>query len=141
VVIVPGGTEAVAPVFAQQDSMLRRMVADMDRLMSMPMPDPQQMIRSVMSGMPPGSGVVTTFFSNGSQTCSQTITYGSAANGGPPVVRVSSSGNGCGVVRPSGPISVARPAPAPQPVTPPHEKLWTIGYPPHAVPVHVPPRT
>jgi hypothetical protein len=149
VVVVPASRPMaadfpVARVFARQDAMMQRMMADMDTLMAMPLPDPQQMIRSVMSGMPQvpaGSGVVTTFFSNGSQTCSQTITYGSAANGGQPVVKVSSSGNGCGVVRPSGPISVAQPAPAPKPVTPPHERLWTIGYPPHAVPVHVPPRT
>jgi hypothetical protein len=151
VVIVPGGMEAVAmpfaPVFAQQDSMLRRMVADMDRLMSMPMPDPQQMIRSVMDGMPsaaPGSSVVVTSVSTGNGTCSQTITYSYPGNGAAPVTRVSQSGNACGTVTSSAPIGVTQtlPAPAaPQKVAPRHDRLWSVGYPPHPVSTGTPPRT
>jgi hypothetical protein len=150
VVIVPGA-EAVsmpfAPVFAQQDSMMRRMIADMDQLMSMPMPDPQQMIRSVMSGMPqvaPGSSVVVTSVSTGNGTCSQTITYSYPGNGAAPVTKVSQSGNACGALGPSAQIGVTEtlPAPArPQPVAPRHDRLWSVGYPPHPLNTHTPPRT
>ena len=57
----------VARMIVQQDAMMRHMMADMDSLMTS-LPDPQQMIRSVMSGMPqavPGSGVVMTSLSIG----------------------------------------------------------------------------
>jgi hypothetical protein len=123
--------------------MMRRMMADMETLMSMPLSDSQQMIRSVMRGfrqVPAGSGVITFFFSTSSGVCSQTIIYGPASNRGQPVVKVS-SGNACGAIRSGSPISVAQPAPAPRPVSPPREKLWTIGYPPHAIPVNVRPHT
>lgn len=149
VVLLPAAPVAaadfpVARMFAQQDAIMQRMMADMDTLMATPLPDPGQMIRSVMSGMPqvaPGSGVVTTFISTGNGTCSQTITYGPAANGQAPIVHVSSTGNACGAIHTTGPISVAQPAPTPRPATPPKQRLWTIGYPPHAIPVNVPPRT
>ena len=42
----------VARMIAQQQAMMQHMMADMDSLMATPMPDPQQMIRSVMDGMP-----------------------------------------------------------------------------------------
>ena len=70
----------VARMIAEQDAMVRHMMADMDSLMAS-LPDPQQMIRSVMDGMPraaPGSGVVMTSLSSGNGTCSETITYRSA---------------------------------------------------------------
>jgi hypothetical protein len=103
VVLVPSApltqTEfPVAHMIAQQQAMMNRMMAEMDSLMAN-MPDPQQMIRSAMQGMPqvvPGSGVVVTSISNGSGTCSQTITYGYSGNGGQPSVKISSSGNACG---------------------------------------------
>jgi hypothetical protein len=135
------------PVFAQQDSMMRRMIADMDQLMSMPMPDPQQMIRSVMSGMPqvaPGSSVVMTSISTGNGTCSQTITYSDPGNGSAPVTKVSQSGDACGALHSSAPIGVTQtlPAPAaPQPVAPRHDRLWSVGYPPHPVSTGTPPRS
>jgi hypothetical protein len=160
-VYVPPGAEVVilpraeavampfAPVFAQQDSMMRRMIADMDQLMSMPMPDPQQMIRSVMSGMPqvaPRSSVVMTSVSTGNGTCSQTITYLYPGNGGAPVTKVSQSGDACGAIGSSAPIGVTEtlPAPAPaapQPVAPRHDRLWSVGYPPQPVSTGAPPQT
>ena len=150
VVIVPGAETVsmpFAPVFAQQDSMMRRMIADMDQLMSMPVPDPQQMIRSVMSGMPsvaPGSSVVMTSVSTGNGTCSQTITYSYPGNGGAPVTKVSQSGDACGALGTRAPIGVTEtlPAPAaPEKVAPRHDRLWSVGYPPHPVSTGTPPRT
>lgn len=75
---------------------MNRMFAGMDSLLATAMPDPGQMIRSMMQGAPqalPGSGVVVTSISTGSGTCSQTLTYGYPANGGQPTVKVSSTGN------------------------------------------------
>jgi len=61
-------------MIAQQAAMMDRMFADMDTLLATAMPDPDQMIRSVMQGIPPGSDVVVTSFSTGNgDTCSQTI--------------------------------------------------------------------
>ena len=150
VVVVPAGPATpidfpVARMIAQQDAMLNRMMADMDSLVAT-MPDPQQMIRSVMQGMPqvtPGAGVVVTSITTGRGTCSQTITYG-PGNGVQPMVRVSSTGDACGSIRSSGPIEVMQPAPQPvvsRPAIPRHERLWTVGYPPHPVTPGFPPRT
>ena len=163
VVVLPGAEAAALPrqalpvpadfplarLIAQQDAMMQRMFADMDSLMAMPFPDPQQMIRSVMNGVPqavPGSGVVMTSVSTGDGTCSETITYGYLPNGGQPQVKVTRSGNACGAISSSGPIGVTESVPgpqpiAPQPVTPSHERLWTIGYPPHPVTAGANPRT
>ena len=102
---------------------MRRMSAEMDSLMATAMPDPEQMMRSVMQGVPqaaPGSGVVVTSISTGSGTCSQTITYGYPGTGGQPTVHVSSTGNACGVLGSSGPIgsnAAAARAPAGDPGT------------------------
>jgi hypothetical protein len=83
-----------------------------------------------------------TSISTGSGTCSQTITYDYPANGGQPLVKVASTGNACGVIHSTGPIQVTQPAPAPQTVSPQqHERLWTIGYPPHPIATGTPPRT
>jgi len=150
-VVIVSSAEAVAtpfaPVFAQQDSLMRRMIADMDQLMSMPMPDPQQMIRSVMDGMPrvaPGSSVVMTSISSGNGTCSQTITYSYPGNGGAPVTKVSRNGNACGALGSSAPVGVSQPLPAPaapQKVAPQHDRLWSIGYPPQPLSTGTPPRS
>jgi hypothetical protein len=138
-----------ARLIAQQETMMRRMMADMDAMMAMPMPDPRQIIRSVMQGMPqvgPGSGVVITSVSSGNGTCSQTITYGAPGNDGQPVVKVTQSGNACGAIAPSGPIGMTQSVPTPQtvvpvPAVPNHDRLWTIGYPPHPIATGTPPRT
>lgn len=139
----------VVDIFARQEAMMQRMMADMDTMMAMPMPSPAQMIQSVMQGMPqvaPGSSVVMTSISTGSGTCSQTITYDYPVNGGQPLMKVASTGNACGVIHSTGPIQVTQPVPAPQPLSPQpqrqqHERLWTIGYPPHAITTGTPPRT
>jgi hypothetical protein len=123
VVIVPSAEAVAMPsipsdlsisrVFAQQDVMMRQMIADMDSLMSMPMPDPQQMIRWVMNGMPqvaPGSGIVMTSISTGNGTCSQTITYEYPANGGQPQMKLSQTGNACGAITSPGPADQRKPA-------------------------------
>jgi hypothetical protein len=154
VLLVPTAANApaafpVARMIAQQEAMMNRMFADMDELMATAMPDPAQMIRSVMQGMPrtaPASGIVVTSISTGRGTCSQTITYGYPANGGQPTVKVSGTGDACGAAGASGPLEVTQPAPAPQPVipgaaTPLHQRLWTIGYPPHPVTTGLSPRT
>ena len=133
----------IAHVIAQQRALMDRMFADMDSLMAMPMPDPTQMIRSVMSGMPQamlGTGVVMTSITTGSGTCSQTITYGYPGNGGQPVVKVSNTGNACDAIKSSGPITVTQPV-LPAPAAPRHEKLWTVSNPPRPIHIGTPPRT
>lgn len=139
----------VLNMIAQQDRMMQHMMADMDALMTAPLPDPQQMIRSVMQGMPhtaPGSGIVMTSTLSGNGVCSETITYGYPANGGQPQVKVSRSGSGCGAVTPSAPVAIQETMPTPQPmmpapVAPNHQRVWTIGYPPHPIATGTPPRT
>jgi hypothetical protein len=134
-------------VFAQHAAMMQRMMAEMDTVMAMPLPSPDQVIRSVMQGtpqVPPGSGVVVTSISIPGGTCSQTITFGGLAQGGQPVVHVVSNGNACGVVHSSGPLTVTQTLPAPRPVAPQsqtHERLWTIGYPPHPIITNLRPGT
>jgi hypothetical protein len=138
---------SISRVFAQQDVMMRLMIADMDSLT--PIPDPQQMILSVMTGMPqgaPGSGIVMTSISSGNGTCSQTITYGYPANGGHPQMKMSQTGNACGAITSSGPIGANQPLPVPQPVMPQqveprHDRVWTVGYPPHSVRTGTPPQS
>jgi hypothetical protein len=139
----------VARMIAQQDAMMQRMFADMDSLMATPFRDPEQMIRSVMNGVPQaiaGSGVVMTSISGGNGVCGETITYDYPAGGGQPQVKVTRIGHGCGAITSSGPVGVTDSVPAqqhivPQPVSPGHERLWTIGYPPHPVTVGTKPRT
>jgi hypothetical protein len=137
----------VIGMFAQQDRMMRHMMADMDSLLATPMPDPQQLIRSVMQGMPqaaPGSGIVMTSMSSGNGVCSETITYGYPANGGAPQMKVTRSGSGCGAVTPSAPVGMMRGVPQPMqpaPAAPDHQRLWTIGFPPHPIVTGTPPRT
>lgn len=138
----------VARMIAEQDAMVRHMMADMDSLMAS-LPDPQQMIRSVMDGMPraaPGSGVVMTSLSSGNGTCSETITYRYPPNGDQPRVHVSRTGNACGALMSTGPVGVTQTAPSlrqtpPEPVARPHERLWTVGYPPHPITTGTPPRS
>jgi hypothetical protein len=138
----------VARMIAQQESVMRHMMANMDSLMAT-LPDPRQMIRSIMDGTPqavPGSAVVMTSVSSGIGTCSETIAYGYPANDGRPRVKVSRTGNACGALMSSGPIGVTQTAPVPrqtmpEPVAPSHGRLWTIGYPPHPITKGAPPRS
>jgi len=154
VVVVPAQTIApadspVARMIAQQEAIMRRMFTDMDSLMATALPSPEQMIRSAMQGMPQapmGSRVVVTSITTPSGTCSQTITYGYTGRGGQPVVNVSSNGDACGAVHSFGPLTITQPAPGPQtvipgPARPRHQRLWTVGDPPHPIGRASPPRT
>jgi len=141
----------VAHMIAEQEAIMHHMFADMDTLLTPPMPDPTQMIRSVMQGMPqaaPGSGVVLTQVSTGNgSTCSETIIYGPRGADGQPQVKVTRSGNACTALMQSGPLGVTQQmAPTPHPVAPataapPHERLWSVEYPARPVTVHTPPHT
>jgi len=140
----------VARLVAQQQAMMQRMMADMDALMATPMPDPEQMIRSVMDGMPrtaPGSGVVLTQISSGSGSCSETIVYGPQGANGEQQVKVTRTGDACGPITSNEPIGVTQSAPPPQTVPPatatsPPDRLWHVSYPARPVTIHaVSPRT
>ena len=134
----------VARLVAQQQAMMQRMMADMDALMATPMPDPEQMIRSVMDGMPqalPGSGVVLTQVSSVAGVCSETIVYGLQGANGQPQVKVTRTGNACGPIAPNGPIGVAQTTPAPETVPPatgtsPQDRLWRISDPARPLTIH-----
>jgi hypothetical protein len=135
-------------MIAQQEEMMQRMFADMDSLMATALPNPDRMI-SVMQNMPQlptGWSVVVTSITTPSGTCSQTITYGYPGHGSQPVVNVSSNGDACGAIHSSGPLTITQPMPGPQTVVPGraaprHERLWTVGYPPHPASHGSPPRT
>jgi hypothetical protein len=140
----------VARLVAQQQAMMQQMMAEMDALMATPMPDPEQMIRSVMDGNPrtvPGAGVVLTQLSSGTGTCSETIVYGPQGPNGQPQVKVTRTGNACGPISPNGPIGVTQTTPAPQTVPPatgtsPQDRLWRISDPARPLTIHtVSPRT
>lgn len=123
----------VASMIAQQDAIMQRMIADMNAMFAMPMPDPQQFIEAAMRGMPQpgaGTGVFLTSVTSGRGVCSETITYDYPANGSKPQVHVAHSGNGCGAVTMQGPTSPAAAPIAPRaipntaPVSAP-ARLWT----------------
>jgi hypothetical protein len=122
---------AVAGMIAQQDAMMRRMIADMNAMFAMPMPDPQQLIQAAMRGAPQagaGSGVLVTSVSSGDRVCSETVTYGYPANGGKLQVHVTRTGNGCGLVTMPGSASpVATPLAPPPSMAPAGSppRLWT----------------
>jgi hypothetical protein len=61
-------------------------------------------------------------------------------------MKVTGTGNACGTLGLPGPIGVTQVQPTPQPVIPApaaprHERLWTIGDPPHPVTTGTPPRS
>jgi hypothetical protein len=135
----PIGTSAAptvspfAPIIAQQNAMMQRMIADVNAMFATPMPDAQQLIRGAMRGLPqagPGTGVLVTSVSSGNRVCSETITYGYPANGSKPQMHVMRSGDGCGAVTipgparrvatPVAPHAIPRVAPASSP-----PRLWT----------------
>jgi hypothetical protein len=150
VVVVPKGPTRqidfpVAGMFGRQEAIMQQMMADMDSMMALPLPSPDQIMHAAIRGMPemsPGFSVVVTSISVPGGTCNQTITYGVPSDGAQPVVKVVSTGNACGAIHATGPINVAQPAPAPRPAAQqPHQRLWTIGYPAHPVVTQVSPRT
>lgn len=144
VVVVPKGPTRqidfpVAGMFGRQEAIMQQMMADMDSMMALPLPSPDQIMHAAMRGMPevaPGFSVMVTSISVPGGTCNQTITFGAPSQGAQPVVNVVSSGNACGAIHATGPSNVAQPA-----AQRPHQQLWTIGYPAHPVATRVSPRT
>jgi hypothetical protein len=112
--------------------------------MATPMPDPEQMIRSVMDGMPqtvPGSGAVLTQVSSGAGMCIETIVFGPHGADGQPQVKVTRAGNACGPITSNEPIGVTQTAPAlrtapPATVTSLQDRLWHVSYPARPVTIH-----
>ena len=128
--LAPVGT--VADLFAQQDAIMDRMMADMRRLDAVPaMPDPARAIEAAFGGMPGASSVVFSSFSAGSGSCSRTVTY-QDRGGAAPVVKVSQTGDACGALPQPGSATIPaalpdasspgreRAAPAPQMVPQPN---------------------
>src|SRR5579859_7727000 len=122
VVVVPKGPtrpiDFPVDIFARQEAMMQRMMADMDALMAAPLPSPDQIMQAGMRGLPqvaPGSSVMVTAISIPGGTCSQTIIYGAPSQGSQPVVKVVSTGNACGAIHATGPTNVAQPTPATEP--------------------------
>jgi len=123
----------MANVIAAQDAMMQQMIAEMNAMFAMPMPDPQQVVAAAMRGMPQpgrGTGVFVTSVSSGRGVCSETITYNYPTNGSSPQVHVARSGNGCGAVTMRGPATPAAAPIAPRaipnlapPSAPP--RVWT----------------
>ena len=116
-----------AAMIRQMDQQMDRMVADMQRGLA----EPDRAIEAALQGMPASSGavqgVVVTMISNGHGTCTQRITYtGSRAA---PVVRVASTGNGCG--------DVAVPGSAPVPAAQPDLRAPATAPMPHLIEVKV----
>lgn len=146
-IVLPGPATGVAPVdisppsmalpvadmIAQQDAMMRRMIADMNAMFAVPMPAPQRLVEAAMRGMPqPGAAtdVFLTSISSGRGVCSETITYDYPANGGKPQVHVARSGNACGAATMQGPASPVAAPIAPRAIpnmAPPsaRPRLWT----------------
>jgi len=120
-------------MIAEQDAMMRRMIATMNAMSAMPMPDPERVLAAAMRGVPQpgrGTGVFLTSVSSGRGVCSETITYNYPANGGRPQVHVARRGDGCGAVTMQGPATPAAapfapraiPSPAPRGAPP---RVWT----------------
>ena len=135
----------VLHMMAEQQAMMRTMMRQMQVLdgLTLSMPGPAQVIRSVLDGMPqqrlaPGTSMVTSVVSDGHGVCRQTITYRATANGAQPQVHVVRTGNDCGALHVTGPIGVTQTLPgvpsAHSPTIPAaapnRPQLWTVGYPP-----------
>jgi hypothetical protein len=129
-------------MIAQEDAMIRRMMADIDAVMEVRDPGVYSLGAGGVSAFAPGTGVVVTSVSTGGGTCSQTISCAYPGNGRPPHVTMSSTGGGCGAIGSPRPPEVLRTLPKPPQVVPAqHERLWSVGYPPHPRPRGVPPGT
>jgi hypothetical protein len=125
-------------VMAEQEAMMRRMMAaGMDGLF-LPLPAPDTLIRRVMAdfdALGAGPGLMPV---GGHGVCSRSVTYVDPGNGQPPRVNVTQSGDACGAA------GAAAAQPMTQSLTPvqprPQPRLYDIGYPPRPAAVH-PPRT
>ncbi|MBN8926698.1 MAG: hypothetical protein J0H19_08745 [Rhodospirillales bacterium] len=169
VALPPGFVPVAAPV-PPAFGMIRQMMAEMDALMAMPMPDPQQLIDAAMrqgaargfAGDPilardgaavpaPGSVLVTTI-STPAGTCQQMIRTGAPGPDGRPVTQVSRSGGACDALMPlpagmtETTPNAATPTPAPVPATPAlrrpdQPRLWTVSTDPQPIAPPARPRT
>ena len=144
----------VAQFMAQQDAMMQQMLRQVRALdaWSMSLPNPDQIIRAAMQGMPsmhvaPGTSVVTTMVSDGHDVCRETVTYRMTPNDARPQVHVSRTGEHCGSLIQHGPVGVTQMVPAeraPRPGTVPrrHRKvvspLWTVSDPAQPIAAGVP---
>ena len=135
---------------AEQDAMMRNMMAEMNAAFAQPtwpftQPiGPMQLNRTIQAafgGLPtnvPGAGMVFTSVSGGSGVCSQQMTYVYPANGAKPQVTVTHSGDACGALGVTGPNTVMQPMPAEPPqaptAAPSHgPRLCTVSDPPHEI--------
>lgn len=166
---LPAGVLPVAAPVPPDFRMVRQMMADMDALMAMPMPDPQQLIAAAMrqGAMPglvggpmlvgdpgtvpaPGSVFVTTI-ATPAGTCQQTIRTGAPGPDGRPVTQVSRQGGACDALMPM-PAGAAQTAPAATPTPldttpapalrrPDQPRLWTVSTDPQPIQPATQPRT
>jgi hypothetical protein len=116
VAVVAGPTMPVAmpDIFAEQDAIMAHMVREMRAMEAAFASGPAfaapagGLTPAALAGMTPGSTIVTTSFSDGSQSCSRTVVY--EQNGrGAPIAHVSQTGDACSAL-PA--ISGATPVPA-----------------------------
>jgi hypothetical protein len=139
--VLPAG-DPLLRLVAEQNAMMRNMMAEMNAAFAQPMWPTQmdQMIRAAFGTMPAnaaGSGVIFTSVSGGPGVCSEHVTYTYPGNGAKPQVTMSRSGGACGSLGVTGPRSVIQPLPAQRPEAPvappsgPH--LWTVSDPPQQI--------
>jgi hypothetical protein len=132
----------LARLIAEQQSMMQRMMADMDALFP-PLPDPAQLVRAAMQnaerfggGMQPS--VTTTSLSGVHGVCGESVSYVFPGAGGQPQVHVTRYGDACGAPAAGSVQDVTAP-----PISTPKAsaKVLEVGYRPHPVTHRVPPRT
>jgi hypothetical protein len=171
VLILPGAAEIVSPaatglptddpllrMVAEQDAMMRNMMAEMNAAFAQPtwpftQPiGPMQLNRTIQAafGGPPtngsAAGMVFTSFSGGPGVCTERMTYVYPANGAKPQVTVTHSGDACGALGVTGPNTVMQPVPAQPPqaptAAPSHgPRLWTVSDPPQQITPNGTPRS
>lgn len=144
----------IAQFMAEQNAMMHNMLQQVRALdaWSMALPNPDQIIRTAMQGMPPihvapGTSVVTTMVSDGHNVCRETVTYRMTPNGARPQVHITRTGDDCDALMRQGTVGVAQTLPAqptPRPETAPaaapehRPQLWTVGDPPQPIAAGVP---
>lgn len=134
---LPAG-DPMLQLVAEQDAMMRDMMAQMDAAFAQPMfPSMDRMIQAALRGtQPPGQGGTTVFTSvtSGPGVCSERVVYAYPANGGKSRVTMTRSGDACGPIGGAGRQMISQPAPEAPNVTPaqgPH--LWTVSDPPRPI--------
>lgn len=154
VLILPGAATVGAPPFtasaalqsgdpmlrliAEQDAMMRDMMAQMDAAFAPPMvPAMDRVIQAALHGTTLSDhGVATVFTSmtNSPGVCSERVVYTYPATGGKPQVTVTRSGDGCGPIGGTGTQTISQPAPMAPSVRPAQGPgLWTVSDPPRPI--------